>query len=256
MFSDIVFLLLITTASAAPAYSAVTLAASHLLTVSDFMIAFIPIYAFILSYSGNFTQALNFNTLLFSASQLIISFSDNYLIPVTGMLMSMNIASAVNPVLSLESLSKGIKKAITVILTFISTLFIGFLSLKGNIASSVDSLTIRSIRTVSGSVIPFVGSALADSYSSVLGSLKLINDCFGFLGITVLCVMNLPVIIELLLYIFSFRIAAMIGEMLGCENSKILNSIADILAIANTVVLIVTVVFTVSTGLMLKARTY
>ena len=68
--------------------------------------------------------------------------------------------------------------------------------------------------------------------------------------------MNLPVIIELLLYIFSFRIAAMIGEMLGCENSKILNSIADILAIANTVVLIVTVVFTVSTGLMLKARTY
>lgn len=252
--SDIVFILLLSTAAAVPAYNSITLAASHLLTVSNFMISFVPVYAVLLSSSGNFSQALNFNSLLFAASELIVSFSENYILPITGIMMSLNIASSVNPVLKLDSLIGIIKKAVTIILTFISTLFIGFLSLKGSIASSVDALTVRSIRTVSGSVIPFIGSSLADAYSSVLGSLKLINNCFGFLGILVLCAINLPVIIELLLYYFSFKIASMVGEILNCEQSKILDGIAGIVSITNITVVFVSVIFTVSTGLMLKTR--
>jgi len=251
--SEIIFILLISTAAAVPSYEVITFAASFLLTASDFLISFIPVYAFLLSSSGNITQALNFNTLLYGASQLIISVSKNILIPVMGVLMSLNIASSVNPILPLNKITGTFKKVVTVTLTLISTLFIGFLSFKGSVAASVDALTVRSIRTVSGSVIPFIGSSLADAYSSVLGSLKLINNCFGFLGIITVCVLTLPVIIELLLYYFSLHLASVTGEMLGCESSKILEGMAGVISIVNVIVIFVSVIFTVSIGIVLKA---
>ncbi len=251
--SGIVFVLLLVTVSSTYAVNAFTLASSHLMTVGNFMISFVPVYAVLLSSSGSFTQALNFNTLLFTASQFIASFSENYLMPFGGILMSLSICSSLNPVISLEKAVNSVKKILTVTITFISTLFVGFLSLKGSVASSVDALTVKSIRTVSGSVIPFIGSTLADAYSSVLGSLKLINNCFGFLGIITLAAINFPVIIELLLYYFAFHFASVIGDMINSESSKILENIASIISIFNIIVIFTTVVFTVSTGIMLKA---
>ncbi|MBO4339174.1 MAG: hypothetical protein J5877_04575 [Clostridia bacterium] len=252
--ADITFTLLLTTAAAVPAFKAVTLACSQIMTCSSFMLSFIPVYVLLLSSSGNITSAINFNTLLFSASQFIVHISRDALLPLSGVLMSVNIASAINPVLPLNSVTSTLKKAVTVILTFISTLFIGFLSFKGTIASSVDALTVRSIRTVSGSLIPFIGSSVADAYSSVLGSLKLINNCFGFLGILTVCIIVLPVIIELLMYWLAFHFASMTAEMLNCESKKLLLNIADIISIINIIVLFVSILFTVSIGIMLKTR--
>lgn len=252
--SQIVFTLLLTTAATVPAYEAITLAASQILTSAGFMLSFIPVYSFLLSSCGNITQAVNFNTLLFTASQLIVQISGTFFIPVSGVLMSINIASAINPVLPLDSITGAIKKSITIILTLISTVFIGFLSFKGTIASDVDALTVRSIRTVSGSVIPFIGSSVADAYASVLGSLKLINSCFGFFGIIVIVLLNLPVITELLLYYLSFHFASVTAQMLKNDSSKLLDSIAGVISIINTIVIFVSILLTVSVGIMLKAR--
>ena len=253
-FSDAIFIILITTASASHAINIINLSASHLMTCGSFMISFIPVYAFMISSSGSVTQALNFDTLLFSASELIITFSQKILLPVSGILISLNISSSVNPVLKTESLISSVKKTITVVITFISTLFIGFLSFRGSVASSVDALTVRSIRTVSGAVIPFIGSTLADSYASFLGSIQLIKNSFGFLGILIICAITMPVIVELLFYYFAFNFAGVCGKMLNCESSKITEGLAGIISIINTILVFSSLIFVISIGIMLKTR--
>ena len=252
--ADITFTLLITTAATVPAINVITLASSHIITSAGFMISFIPVYAFLLSASGNITQAVSFNTILFTASQFILQFCQTVMMPLTGILISINIASAINPVLPLDSITKAVKKTVIILLTFVSTVFIGFLSLKGTIASDVDALTVRSIRTVSGAVIPFIGSSVADAYSSVLGSLKIINSSFGFMGIIIIFIINAPIIIELLMYFFTFYFASIVAQMLKCESSKLLENIASVLSVINTIVVFVSIVFTVSVGIMLKTR--
>ena len=251
---SIAFTLLITTALTTSAYKALTLACSQIVTCSDFMLSFIPVYTVLLSSCGNISAAVNFNTLLFSASQFIAAFFKTALMPLMGVLMSINIASAINPALPLSSITGALKKIVTVILTFISTVFIGFLSFKGTIASSVDALTVRSIRTVSGSLIPFIGSSVADAYSSVLGSLKLINNCFGFLGILTVFIIVMPVIIELLMYYIVFHFASVTAQMLKCESSKLLENTANVISVITVFVVFVSILFIVSIGIMLKAR--
>jgi len=249
-----VFTLLILTAAVVPVINLISDACSNILLTNEFMISFIPVYAVLLSSTGNFTQAINFNTALFSASQFIVSFVKTYLLPLMSVYLCINIASVINPVVKLKNTSSVIKKTVTVILSCASVIFIGFLSVKGSIASNIDAVAIRGIRTVTGAFIPYIGSSLADAYASLAGSLSLINKSVGFLGIIIIFIMNIPIISELFLYYLSLHIGYIVGDMLGNENSKSLDLLADVLSLINIIVIFTMVVFIVSIGIVIKAK--
>jgi stage III sporulation protein AE len=249
-----VFTLLTAVSVLVPATEAITLAASALKVISGFMISFIPVFVFLLTSSGNAASAINFNTLLFSLCQLITQFSNSFMLPVSGIYISFNIASTVNPVFPFRTVSKSVNRVITVLLTLAATIFVGILSLKGNIAANIDAVTVRSIKTVSGAVIPFVGSALGDAYASIVGSLQLINSTVGFLAILIIFSMIFPVTAELFLWYICFHFSSVIGEALGCKTSGLISSIASAISIINTLVIFVSAVFIISIGLMLKTR--
>ena len=244
-----IFILII---SIVPCVEIFNIAYSQIYLISDFMIAYVPVYATLLSIAGKFTQSVNFNITVFSLSEIIVSVSKNYLVPVINTLFCFNIASAINPVMPLKNVSKLIKKVLTVALTLISTVFTGVLTIKNIIGANIDAITVKSVKTLSGSFIPIIGSSLGDSLSSVIGSINIINNSIGFLGILILIAIGLPVITELFLWYLCFYVSSVIADSFGFKSSAVLLSISEILSIVNIIVIFVLLVFIISTGIMLS----
>ena len=252
---NLVAVLLVVTAIASPAIKAISSAASNILVTTNFMISFIPVYAVLIASCGSPASALNFNTLLISAAEIIAVISKKIFMPLLSVFMGVNIASSINTSVCASKVSSIIKKAVTVTLGTVSALFTGFLSVKGNLAANVDAVALKGVKTVSGSVIPIIGSTLGEAYTSVLGSLALLKGSVGFFGILAVCAINIPIITELILWYFAMQICAVISGILGHEIiTKLIESISNAIVIANTVIVFTAVVFIVSIGILIKVR--
>lgn len=81
--------------------------------------------------------------------------------------MQYGIVSNISDKIQIGKLSKFFKSGITWFLGFVITIFVAVVSLEGSLTSSVDGITAKGVKAVSG-FIPVVGKALGDSVDMVL----------------------------------------------------------------------------------------
>lgn len=82
----------------------------------------------------------------------------------------LGIVSNISDKIQIGKLSKMLKSSIVWTLGFVLTTFVSILSLEGTLASSVDGLAIKGLKTASSTFIPVVGKVLGDSVDTVLRS--------------------------------------------------------------------------------------
>lgn len=253
---NLVATLLIITAIAIPTVKIITIASSNILLSCKFMLTFIPVYGTLIAVSGNPLSAVNFNTLLFSATQIIAQFTKAFLMPLISVFLGLNIAASLNSQICAVKVSSIIKKIITVSLTTISTVFLGFLGTRGMLATASDGLAQKGIRVFTSSVIPIIGNSLGEAYTSILGSLSLLKSTVGIFGILAIAVLNIPVVFELLLWYFSLQICSVVSSLLGQETiTNLFECISNAIVIANIIVIFIISILIISIGLVLKVRT-
>ena len=63
------------------------------------------------------------------------------------------------------------------------TIFTGLLSIQSVVGSSADTLTSKTAKYVISNCVPVVGGAVSDAYSTVKGSLSLLKNGIGGVGI-------------------------------------------------------------------------
>ena len=128
-------------------------------------------------------------------------------------------------------------------------------TIKGALASSADSVSVKGIKLLAGNTIPIVGGAIGDAYTSVLGSLNLIKGTVGAFGIFAIAAVNIPVITEMLLWMIAVNICSALCGLLGEENAaKVLDGVSGVLSLTNTITVFSAVVFILSTGIILSLR--
>ena len=129
------------------------------------------------------------------------------------------------------------------------------MAVKSKIAVAADSVAVKGIKLLSGSVIPIVGGALGDAFSSVLGSFALIKNTVGAFGIAAVLIMVLPSVLSLLTWYFSLSVCSVICSLTGSDaSSAVLKNICSCVSAVNVVLLFFATVFIISTGIMLNLR--
>ena len=207
---------------------------------SNFMLAFIPVYAAIVAASGNPALALSSQTLLFGFAQAIAQFSSVFLKPSIGILLA---------------LSMVIKKAVTITLGFLSTVFVGLLSIKGLLAGAADSAVAKGAKFLIGSFVPVVGGAVSDALGSIVSSLSLVRGATGAFGILAVLLIALPVFAELLLWLMTLNLCAVGADLFGQgKAATLLRSVASALVILGAILLFNAVLLIISTALMLSVK--
>lgn len=224
---------------------------------SKFMIGFIPVYTALIVASGNPASALSYNTVAIVIAQSSVSFINAFLIPLIVMLIALSISASISPALNMSGLVDMFKKTVMWVLTAIATVFTGFMSLKGILVSSADTMAVKSGQALMGTLVPIIGPSLSDAYSSILGSMSMLKNAVGIFGILAVSIINIPVLVQIGIWIASIYIASFVAEAMGLsKGAKLLQNInaTNIILVAILMFNLILILVTSAIVMMFKAN--
>ena len=230
----------------------ITDVATGIKTSMVFVNSYLPIMTAIIVASKNPALAITYNSFSIFLSSIITTVADKIFMPLVSSLLSFNILSSFSFENFRERIVAGFRRCIVVILALFSTVYTGLLTTQSILASSSDSLALRGIKFISGAFVPVVGAGVGDALSSVFSSFMIMKNTLGVFVIVVIILINLPVMVELLLWYFSLQICSLISSMLGINNiTDTLDSLSSVISLLNIILFFITFVLIISTGVII-----
>lgn len=220
-----------------------------------FMLSYIPIYTLIITLSGNAASALTYNSFLIVFAE-VISLAISHLLPdIIGVIFCLIISFSLNEGINITRLTNAVNKTVSIFLGVVAGVFTGFLSIKNILSVSVDSVSVKSIRFLISSLIPIIGSSISDAYSSIIGSINLIKGSVAIVGIFVILIINIPVLVETLIYYLSFTAMSYLSDSFsGVRVGETLRGIACAVRILMLLCVFEMFILIISTGIMLSLK--
>ncbi len=206
---------------------------------SNFMLAFIPVFAGVITAGGNPMLAVSYNSFVFFAAQGVVGISESAIKPLTQITLAFGMLSSTVTAVNFSSIIEFIKKITMFLMSIASTMFITILTLNGLLANSADSLSVRGIRFLIGNLVPVVGRAISDGYTSIISGITLIKNTIGTFAIVAVALIILPCVIECICWTLCLFIGSSLADILGLEKqSELIKAMS-----ASVVMLCATAVF-------------
>lgn len=191
--------------------------------------------------------------LLFLASA--IGFIVNYVvIPFFSISVAINVICSISENLKLNKMSKMFSSSAIWIIGIMLTFFLGVLSLETTLTSSVDSLAVKTTQTAVSNFVPVVGKFFSDSFETVVGATKVIGNVGGSIGIIAVIIVAMVPIIKIASIMGIYMLLASIVEPICSESnvSKYISSFSDVYKNLLGVLVGITILFVISTGIILN----
>lgn len=220
---------------------------------SDFLLSFVPVYVGVVATSGKPILASAYSGSVIMCAQVISRISSTVLVPLLSVYMAFCLIGGVSDKVDISSIAKGVKNIVVVSLSFLLTVFSGLLTVKGVVANSADTVTIKTAKFMSSTFLPVVGGAVSDALNSVYGCVGLIKTAAGGFGIIAIAGTFLPIIISLAMFQLSLSVAEIVSDALNTNQiSMLLNTAKNVLAIMLSIIIVFALLMVISLGIMLS----
>lgn len=191
--------------------------------------------------------------ILFLAS--LIGFIVNYIvIPFITISVAINVICSISDNIKLSRAAKFFNSSAIWIIGVSLTIFLGILSLETSISSSVDSLTVKTTQAAVSNFVPVVGKFFSDSFETVVGATKIINNIGGAIGIIGIILVSAMPLIKIGSTVIIYYLLNVLAEPLHPEGKVgefilgMYNAYKSIFGILIGIVII----FVISTGIILN----
>lgn len=217
-----------------------------------FILTFIPVFAGLVTASGQPMTGAAYNLFLFWMCQVTARLVTAVFLPLLCAYLALSLISVVCPKLELGGLVGGIKTFVTWSLGLILTVFIGLLSIQTVVASGGDSIAARTTKFFIGSMIPVVGGALSDLFAAAQGCIQLVRGTLGAFGILITALTFLPVLIRTGTWYLTLSLGRIISELFNLPQiTKLLKALSSTLGIIMAVLLYDALLVIISTTLLI-----
>ena len=215
-----------------------------------FMLAYVPVFAAIAAASGNLAAAASYNAVVLYFCEAAAIVATTVLKPILCCMLVLAAAQALNP--DLINLTSTLRNALTTVIGFIMTLFLGVVGLQTIVGRGAEGLAVKAGKYAVSSFIPVIGYSLSESYKAVSLSLSAIRSAVGAFGIVVMCLYMLSPIISAVVFKTTFQICCWICRLTGADRLAVLmNGLADVFAFMSTVLLMFMLMLIVATGMLI-----
>lgn len=232
---------------AAPVFSALTAGIDAMKGSAVFMAAFVPVYAVIVASGGGAATSVSMSALLLGAVQVINFVSSFAVMPLMSGYMAIGLASSVSPIISKTGIADGIKKLSFWIMSLMSTVFVGVLSIQTAVNASADTLALRTAKFIVGSSVPVAGTALAEALTTVTASLGLLRTSVGIYGVVAVGFIFLPIVAELFIWRVMLMVNICISELFSLPKiSGLLKSVDTVMSVLIGLLLLTGAMFIIS----------
>jgi len=221
-------------------------------SLREFIVKFIPVFGGVCAVSGKAVSAVAYEISVLSFVELYSALAKNVILPISGIALSLSVCGCFSEKISIEGLTKLLKSFCSFLFVGMLTLFSILVSAKTVITSSADAVTVKTMKFLTGSLIPVVGSSLNDAYSTVYGCLGVVKSTVGLFGILAILLAFLQPLVEVMLAVFSLKCAAAVGELLGQTQAvKLLEGAGSALSMALGVIFSYEIMTVISVTIML-----
>lgn len=214
-----------------------------------------PVICALFVSSGNITTASVTNASLMLVYTLFQNGIRVFLWPIVQLLYVLGIVGNLGGSLRLDGISRFIRQLFTWLLSLAMLFLSALIGVQSTMAVSADSFSMKTAKFALGNFIPLVGNALSDAVGTVAGSLTLIKNTCGVLGIVTVALLLLPVLLHLLLHRMVIGAAQGMAELLGCEREgRLLGDVYATLGYILAVVALSSVLFVFILALIISVR--
>lgn len=237
-----------------PIFSVISAGANALKGCAAFMVAFVPVFAVIVASSGAAATSASMSGLLLGACQVVNLIADFVIMPLMGGYLAISIASNVSPLVENSGLASGIKKICYWVMSLLTTVFLGILSIQTAVNASADTLSLKTAKFIIGSSVPMAGTALSEALTTVTASMGMLKTTVGIYGVIACAAVFLPILAELVLWRLTFNITATISDLMSVPKiSSVLRSADTVLSVLIGIILLTAAMFIISLGVVLAA---
>lgn len=181
----------------------------------------IPILLTLIITTGNIVSAGMLQPILLFIITFIGNFINNIILPFVLVSTALGIVSKISDRIQIDKLSKFFKSSVVWILGVVLTLFVGVVSLEGNLSSSVDGVTAKTAKAAVSSFIPVVGKILGDAVDTVIGCSSILKNAIGIIGVVVVIGICIAPIIKLTILMAVYYLGAALCQPIA--DSKIIS---------------------------------
>ncbi len=226
-------------------------AESYIGALSSFLKSITPMMAAFMAASGNFTSASVISGVIFLAVSLLERIAAGVLFPLIRLSLCLSVISAVFGLPGVGGIAPYIRKIISYIFGFVTLCLSAVLMFQGIIAKSADSLAIRGIKFAIGNFVPFVGGAVNEALSTVIGGLSTIKAATGVVGAVIVALLAAVPVIRILLHKMFLELLSFIAGLLGLNGeTRLMSEVASFLGYTAAIMAITAVFFVLSLSMM------
>lgn len=237
-----------------PATEVIDAAVFAISSASDFMLAFVPVMAAVLVTCGKSLSSSGYHALMITAAELISQLCDKVISPMLNVFLGVSLCGTIVPQVNLSGLTGFFSKTVKWLLSFTFTIFSALLTFKTLISTSIDTVSTRAVRYTVSSFIPVVGTALAEAYKTVQGSVNILKTGMGVFVIFAVAAVFLPVICKLLLWLFSVNLCKTFAQMINLNLPvQMLSGVSTVLSVLFAVIICIMALCIISTALIITA---
>lgn len=179
-------------------YEVVAAAKEALSGASIFMSGAVPVFAAVKAAAGKSISVTGSAGVLLFACQALSYLCAFLFVPFMNSYLAIGICSSFGQKNAVTGIMNAIKKISMWALSFCVSVFLFILGAKGVTGKGADTLAMKTTKFILGTTVPVVGPALSESASGVAESLSAMAGTAGIYIIFGVCIIMLPLLIELL----------------------------------------------------------
>lgn len=182
-----------------------------------FMQLLLPLLLMFLTVTGGPNTNIIFHPMIISTVNIIGIIIENFIFPLIYFSFIIGVLSNISERIQLKNLTDLARKTIIFAITGFFTIFIGLLTIYG-LSNKIDGISIRTAKFAIDSTVPIVGKFLSDSVDAVIGSINILKNGIGIIGLMILVFIILLPVIKLGVILLIYNLTSAIIEPIAPKN--------------------------------------
>lgn len=210
----IIYLILLT-----PMQQIICMINENLVSVRNFMVSFLPVFAGISVASGEVVTSTVSTGIFLSGMVFAANMCTDIILPSVSIYFALIVSDAVSPYIRLKSIGDFYLKMVRWTMRSIVSVICFLLTVQTAVSQGSDTLAVKTGRFLAGNAIPVIGGALQDAVASVFAGMESIKGFAGAVGMAGVAMIFLPSLIMLAIYRACLNLAYICCDMFEMNSA-------------------------------------
>lgn len=220
------------------------IAKSTINNMNELMNVLLPPLISMVALSGGIVSAATLDPLVVISIKVTVDLIVNIILPMTIFVVVLNIVDGLSINVKVTKLASLIKEINLFVLGFVMTGFIGIVTVRSSLTSSIDVVTLKTAKFAVDTFIPVVGKCFSDAVATVAGYSNLLRDAISMIGLLIMVVICIFPLIKIALIALIFKFAgALMEPVVDNRISQCLSSVGNSISVIFACVISVGVLF-------------